>query len=102
LCEDARALEAAGADMLLVECVSAKAAQAVQSQCQTPLIGIGAGSDCDGQILVLQDMLGITPGQPPSFSHDFMADAGTIPGALSAYAEAVRARRFPGPEHGFD
>ena len=102
LCEDARALEAAGADMLLVECVSAKAARAVQAQCQTPLIGIGAGSDCDGQILVLQDMLGITPGQPPSFSHDFMADAGTIPGALSAYAEAVRARRFPGPEHGFD
>ncbi|MDR9413458.1 MAG: 3-methyl-2-oxobutanoate hydroxymethyltransferase [Spiribacter sp.] len=98
---DARALEAAGADLLLVECLSASVAAQVQAAVSVPLIGIGAGVDCDGQILVLQDILGITPGRPPTFSHDFLADTGSIPDALAGYTQAVRARTFPRPEHGF-
>lgn len=99
---DARALEAAGADVLLVECLAAPVAAQVQAAVAAPLIGIGAGADCDGQILVLQDILGVTPGRPPSFSHDFLADTGTIPDALAAYTHAVRERAFPRPEHGFE
>lgn len=99
---DARALEAAGADILLVECLSAPVAARVRASTGLPLIGIGAGVDCDGQILVLQDILGITPGRPPKFSHDFLAGRDSIPAAVEAYVEAVRSRRFPGPEHGFE
>ncbi|KAF0283594.1 3-methyl-2-oxobutanoate hydroxymethyltransferase [Spiribacter roseus] len=100
--DDARALEAAGADVLLVECLSAAVAARVREQTHRPLIGIGAGADCDGQILVLQDMLGITPGQPPRFSHDFLADTGRIQTALEAYVEAVRTRQFPQLQHTFE
>lgn len=98
---DATALEAAGADLLLVECLAAPVASEVRAQVSVPLIGIGAGVDCDGQILVIQDMLGLTPGRPPSFSHDFLADTGSIAGALEAYVAAVRERRFPGESHQF-
>ena len=100
--DDAQALEAAGADVLLVECLSAAVAARVREQTHRPLIGIGAGADCDGQILVLQDMLGITPGQPPRFSHDFLADTGRIQPALEAYVEAVRTRQFPQLQHTFE
>ena len=98
---DARALEAAGADVLLVECLTADVAARVQAAVDVPLIGIGAGPQCDGQILVLQDMLGMTPGRPPSFSHDFLADAGSIQDAVAAYARAVREGRFPAAQHCF-
>ncbi|PYZ99908.1 3-methyl-2-oxobutanoate hydroxymethyltransferase [Gammaproteobacteria bacterium 2W06] len=100
--DDAQALEAAGADVLLVECLSAAVAARVREQTHRPLIGIGAGADCDGQILVLQDMLGITPGQPPRFIHDFLADTGRIQTALEAYVEAVRTRQFPQLQHTFE
>ncbi|WP_256365595.1 3-methyl-2-oxobutanoate hydroxymethyltransferase [Spiribacter salilacus] len=93
--EDACALEAAGADLLLVECVSAPVAERIRAAVNLPLIGIGAGVNCDGQVLVLQDVLGITQGRVPRFSRNFMPQGQSIPGALSAYAEAVRARTFP-------
>ncbi|QGM21275.1 3-methyl-2-oxobutanoate hydroxymethyltransferase [Spiribacter sp. 2438] len=99
---DARALADAGADVLLVECLPANLAARIQAEVDVPLIGIGAGPGCDGQILVIQDMLGITPGQAPRFSHDFLADTGSIQSALSAYAEAVRSGQFPAREHCFD
>ncbi len=99
---DGKALESAGADVLLVECLSAAVAAQIQAEVNVPLIGIGAGVECDGQILVIQDVLGITPGRPPKFSHDFLADSGSIHAALSAYAQAVRERSFPGPEHQFE
>ena len=99
---DARALADAGADVLLVECLPAELAARVQAEVDVPLIGIGAGPGCDGQILVIQDMLGITPGKAPRFSHDFLADTGSIQNALSAYAEAVRSGQFPAREHCFD
>lgn len=102
LMDDAAALAAAGADMLLLECVPAPLAQRITEASPVPVIGIGAGVHCDGQILVLYDMLGITPGRRPSFSKDFLAEAGGISAALKAYVDAVRSGTFPGPEHSFD
>jgi 3-methyl-2-oxobutanoate hydroxymethyltransferase len=99
--DDARALQAAGAQMLVVECIpSALGAELAQSL-DIPVIGIGAGPDCDGQVLVVYDMLGITPGKRPSFTRDFLADTGAVPAALEAYVRAVRERSFPAGEHGF-
>lgn len=102
LLHDAQALVEAGAELLLLECVPAAVAKSITQQSAVPVIGIGAGADCDGQILVLYDILGITPGRRPSFSHDFLQQAGTIPAALRAYVEAVTCGSFPGPEHTFD
>lgn len=102
LLHDAQALVEAGAELLLLECVPAAVARSITQQSAVPVIGIGAGADCDGQILVLYDILGITPGRRPSFSHDFLQQAGTIPAALRAYVEAVTCGSFPGPEHTFD
>ena len=101
LLDDALALQAAGAQMLVLECIPAALAARVSEALEIPVIGIGAGVDCDGQVLVLYDMLGITPGKRPSFSRDFLGDTGSVPAALSAYVEAVRERRFPAAEHSF-
>ncbi len=102
LMDDAAALEQAGADMLLLECVPATLAKKITERAQVPVIGIGAGVHCDGQILVLYDMLGITPGRRPSFSKDFLIEANGIPAALEAYVNAVKSGSFPGPEHSFE
>jgi 3-methyl-2-oxobutanoate hydroxymethyltransferase len=99
--EDAAAVAAAGADLLVLECVPAALAGEISRGIPIPTIGIGAGVDCDGQVLVLHDLLGITPGKRPKFSKDFLAGAGSIPAALAAYASAVRNGEFPGPEHGW-
>jgi 3-methyl-2-oxobutanoate hydroxymethyltransferase len=99
--EEAADLEKAGADMLLLECVPAALATEITANLSIPVIGIGAGSGCDGQILVLQDILGITPGRQPSFVKDFMQEAPDIPAAVSAYIEAVRSRAFPDAAHSF-
>lgn len=102
LMDDAASLEQAGADMLLLECVPALLAKKITENAQVPVVGIGAGVHCDGQILVLYDMLGITPGRRPSFSKDFLAGAGSVPAALEAYVEAVKSGTFPSAEHTFD
>ena len=102
LMQDAQTLVEAGAELLLLECVPAGVAESITRQSAVPVIGIGAGADCDGQILVLYDILGITRGRRPSFSHDFLQQAGTIPAALRAYVEAVASGSFPGPQHTFD
>lgn len=99
--EHACQLEAAGADVILLECVPAALAARITQAVRAPVIGIGAGADTDGQVLVLHDMLGITPGRRPRFVKDFLADAGTIQGAIEAYVKAVRDRTFPAPEHTF-
>ncbi len=101
--EAARAVAAAGADLLLMECVPAALAAEITAEAAVPTIGIGAGLGCDGQVLVLYDLLGITPGPVPRFAADFLAgrDDG-IPGALRAWVEAVKAGTFPGPEHTFE
>jgi len=98
----ARQFEAAGADVLLLESVPAGLAAAVVEALRIPVIGIGAGAACDGQVLVLYDMLGITPGKRPRFSRDFLADNPDIPSALTAYVAAVKDGTFPGPEHTFE
>ena len=99
--KEACLLEEAGAQMLVLECVPSLLAQEVAASLSIPVIGIGAGAGCDGQVLVLHDVLGITPGGAPSFSRDFMAEAGSIQGALEAYIASVRDGSFPGPEQSF-
>jgi 3-methyl-2-oxobutanoate hydroxymethyltransferase len=101
LLSDAKAVQDAGADLLVLECVPAALAKRITAELSIPTIGIGAGIDCDGQVLVLYDMLGITPGKRPRFSKDFVADTGSIPAALRAYAQAVRNGGFPAAEHAF-
>ncbi|MCW8918198.1 MAG: 3-methyl-2-oxobutanoate hydroxymethyltransferase [Gammaproteobacteria bacterium] len=99
---DARALQQAGADLLVLECVPRTLAGEITAALTIPVIGIGAGAATDGQVLVLYDMLGITPGKRPSFSHDFLAEAGSVRGAITAYASQVKAGTFPAAQHGFD
>ena len=100
--EDARALEAAGAAMLLLECVPSSLGAAVSQAVRIPVIGIGAGSETDGQVLVLHDMLGLSlGGRAPKFVKNFMAEQNDIPGAIGAYVKAVKDVSFPSAEHGF-
>ena len=99
LLDEALGLEQAGALLLVLECVPAALAKQVSERLRIPVIGIGAGVDCDGQVLVLYDLLGITPGKRPNFSHNFLEAGRDIPAALNAYVEAVKAKRFPAPEH---
>jgi len=100
--EDARLLDEAGAGALVLECIPAALAQQITAAVSMPTIGIGAGPHCDGQVLVLYDLLGITPGKRPVFTHNFLNDADDIPGALRAYVKAVKEGCFPAPEHSFD
>ncbi|MBY4597360.1 3-methyl-2-oxobutanoate hydroxymethyltransferase [bacterium BD-1] len=103
LLEDAKAVAEAGADALVLECVPSALAAEITAAIAIPTIGIGAGPACDGQILVLHDLLGMNSGhRRPRFVKDFLADGGSIEGAFRAYAEAVRAGTFPAPEHGYD
>ena len=99
--EDARVLEQAGADMLLLECVPAELARQITQQASIPVIGIGAGKDCDGQILVLYDILGISAGKIPKFSKNYMQTADGIPAAVQAYVADVKSGAFPTAEHSF-
>jgi 3-methyl-2-oxobutanoate hydroxymethyltransferase len=99
--EEAAALEKAGADILLLECVPKMLAAEITANTEIPVIGIGAGNACDGQILVLHDLLGITPGKPPGFSKNFMLGSTDIQAAIMAYADDVRSRKFPANEHSF-
>ena len=101
LLEDALILQEAGAGLLVLECVPQALGEEVSRALDIPVIGIGAGPGCDGQVLVLHDMLGITPGKPPRFVKNFMAEAPDIASAVRAYAAAVREGGFPGAEHGF-
>ena len=97
--EDAGALEAAGADLLVLEAVPSALAREAQAALGIPVIGIGAGPGCDGQVLVLYDALGITPGRVPRFARNFLTDGRDVRGALRAFVEAVKGCSFPGPEH---
>jgi 3-methyl-2-oxobutanoate hydroxymethyltransferase len=102
LLEDARLLDEAGASALVLECVPSALAKQITAAVSMPTIGIGAGPYCDGQVLVLYDLLGITPGKRPVFSHNFLEDADDIPGALQAYVRAVKDGSFPTEQHSFD
>jgi len=98
--EDALNLEKAGIDLLVLECVPAKLAQKITQKIQIPVIGIGAGVDTDGQVLVIYDILGLSP-RMPSFSKNFLNGTGDIKSALKLYSEQVRSKEFPAKEHTF-
>jgi 3-methyl-2-oxobutanoate hydroxymethyltransferase len=98
---DAQALEAAGAGLLVMECMPAALAADITQSVGIPTIGIGAGPGCDGQVLVLYDMLGITRGRLPRFVHDFLDAGGSITGAVRAYVAAVKAGAYPSAAHSY-
>ena len=98
---DAQALQAAGASLLLLEAIPAALGREVSELLAIPTIGIGAGPDCSGQILVMHDMLNVFPGKKARFVRDFMTGQASIGGAFSAYVAAVKAQAFPAPQHCF-
>ena len=100
--QHARMLEQAGADVLLLECVPAPLAARITEAVTCPVIGIGAGPDTDGQVLVMHDLLDVTPGRKPRFVRNFMEGQGSIKAAFEAYVKAVKDGSFPAPEHGFE
>ncbi|WP_028454941.1 3-methyl-2-oxobutanoate hydroxymethyltransferase [Chitinilyticum litopenaei] len=101
LIADAKALEAAGAGMILMEMVPASVGRAVTEAVGVPTIGIGAGVHTDGQVLVLHDMLGVYPGKKARFVKNFMMGAASIQGAVENYVQAVKSMAFPAEEHSF-
>ncbi|MEW5786428.1 MAG: 3-methyl-2-oxobutanoate hydroxymethyltransferase [Pseudomonadota bacterium] len=100
LFQDASDLEAAGATLLVLESIPAVLAEEVTQHLAIPTIGIGAGAQCNGQVLVLQDLLGLTE-KPPRFAKDFMEGAWNIGSAIRNYVASVKSGEFPGPEHSF-
>jgi 3-methyl-2-oxobutanoate hydroxymethyltransferase len=102
--DDALALEEAGASILVLECVPQNLASELTKKLAIPTIGIGAGKDTDGQVLVLQDMLGLNQDFRPKFVRDFMLDqdVNSVAEAIESYIKAVKERSFPAPEHCFD
>lgn len=101
LVADARALEEAGAAIVLMEAMPAAVAKRVTQSLRVPTIGIGAGSDVSGQVLVNYDMLDIYPGRKARFVKNFLAGQPSVQAAIEAYVKAVKDRTFPGPEHSF-
>ena len=102
LFDDALAVEAAGAELLVLECMPSALAKRITAALAIPTIGIGAGPDCDGQVLVLHDLLGLDSGhRRPRFVKDFLAEGGSIEGAMRAFADAVRSGAFPTVEHSY-
>ena len=103
--EEALVLQDAGASILLLECVPTALGKEVTERLDVPVIGIGAGPHTDGQIMVMHDLLGITPPsiKVPKFVKNFLGEGdGTIAGAFKVYADAVRDGSFPAPEHCFE
>ncbi len=101
LLRDALALQTAGASMLVLELIPAALADRVTRELQIATIGIGAGANCSGQVLVLHDMLDVFPGKKPRFVRNFMAGAPDIAAAVRAYVQAVKERTFPAAEHAY-
>ena len=102
LLEDARAVQDAGATLLVLECVPTPVAASITAALDIPTIGIGAGPQCDGQVLVLHDVLGLYSGhRRPKFVKDFLAEGGSVDGAFRAYVEAVRDGSFPDASHSY-
>jgi 3-methyl-2-oxobutanoate hydroxymethyltransferase len=98
---DALLLQQAGASMVVLEAIPAGLGKEVTDLLSMPTIGIGAGLDCSGQVLVMHDMLGVFPGRKARFVKNFMDGQGSVEGAVTAYINAVIDRSFPGPEHCF-
>jgi len=101
LVEDALALQEAGIQLLVLECVPVALAERVTKALHIPVIGIGAGTETDGQILVMHDAFGISAGFCPKFSKNFLVETGDIRRAVELYKEQVESKIFPGAEHSF-
>jgi 3-methyl-2-oxobutanoate hydroxymethyltransferase len=99
--DQAHDCQAAGAQMLVLEAIPSALGEKITQSLHIPTIGIGAGPNCSGQVLVLQDLLGISPGKPPKFVKDFMAGNSSIEAAIKTYVREVKSGKFPGPEHCF-
>lgn len=99
--EDALAVQAAGASLLVLEGIPNELGKEVTELLDIPTIGIGAGPACSGQVLVMHDMLNVFPGKKPRFVKNFMENQTSIEGAIKAYVDAVKQGSFPGPEHCF-
>ena len=95
-------LEAVGADCILLECVPTNLAKQITNTVKIPVIGIGAGVDTDGQILVLYDLIGISTGKIPKFSKNYLATKGSIQGAVAEYITEVKNKIFPSEDHTFN
>ena len=101
LLADAEAQQNAGASLIVLEAIPSPLAAAVTARLHIPTIGIGAGAECSGQVLVLHDMLDVAPGRKPRFVKNFMAGQASIGAAIAAYVHEVKAGTFPAPEHGY-
>ena len=99
--QDALAAQEAGAALIVLELLSKTAAKSISESLTIPTIGIGSGVDCDGQVLVLPDLLGLTAGKR-RFVRNFLQDSGSVPAALTAFVKAVKEKTFPADEHSFD
>lgn len=97
----AKDLESAGADIILLECIPTELARQITAAVTVPTIGIGAGPHVDGQILVLYDVLDITPGRKPRFAHNFLHGRNSVGEAVTAYVQGVKNGTYPAPEHCF-
>lgn len=102
LIDDAKALEAAGIQLLVLECVPSSLARQITEQLSIPVIGIGAGKDTDGQILVMHDMLGVSANYMPKFSKNYLAETGDLRKAVQTYIDDVHQGAFPAAEHSFE
>ncbi len=99
---EAKVLQDAGASFILLECVPSSLGQEITESLQVPVIGIGAGPNTDGQIMVLHDLLGLYPGRPAKFVKNFLSDNADIQSAISAYVRSVKTIEFPAPEHCYE
>jgi 3-methyl-2-oxobutanoate hydroxymethyltransferase len=102
--QDAIGLQQAGAEIIVLECIPVSLAQRISTAIEIPTIGIGAGRDCDGQVLVIYDLLGLTPGKPPRFVKNFLAELPVgkgVTAAIQAYVTAVKRGDFPDEQNTF-
>ena len=99
---DAQALERAGVQLLVIECIPSALAKRITEEVNIPVIGIGAGKDTDGQILVMHDLVGISAGYIPKFSKNYLAESGNMPDAVKNYCSDVKSGAFPTSEHEFN
>ncbi len=102
LLDDAKGVQEAGACAVVLEAVPRKLAAEITEMLEIATIGIGAGPECDGQVLVLQDMIGIYPSKSPKFSKNFMSQADSVGDAIEQYVAEVKAGEFPAAEHSFN
>lgn len=102
LLENAKGLQQAGAEMVVIACVPATVGAQITAELTIPVIGFGAGRSCDGQVLILYDMLGVSPGKTQPFNHNFLADVGNIADAIEKYVYDVKNGGFPQLQHEYE